>query len=86
MSTETRRVGYLPTSLNSTPLVGTWLRALSRLASGVAAFFGALRAASAAAKQAERYYAMSSAELAEIGLTRQQIPAALLRVLDRDGR
>ena len=58
-------------------------RPLYRLVFRIGEFFEAVRAAKAVGKRAERYYAMNSAQLAEIGLTREQIPAVLLREFDR---
>lgn len=86
MSTETRRVGYLPASLDLERRGHALLRAASRLASRTVTFLAALQAAGVVAKQAERYYEMSSAELAALGLTREQIPAELLRALERGSR
>ncbi|HWP25865.1 MAG TPA: hypothetical protein VNL39_05940 [Xanthobacteraceae bacterium] len=84
MSTEAKRVGYPPVSLDPGP--HALFRIVSRLVSRTKIFIQAFVAAGAVAKQAERYYEMSNAELARIGLTREQIPAALLRALERDRR
>lgn len=86
MSTDTRGVGYLPMFTNLGQRAAALFRTASRLASGTVRFIDAVRAAGVVAKQAERYYDMSNADLAEIGLSREQIPAALLRALDRESR
>ena len=82
MTTETNRVGYLPASR----AVTEWFRPLHRLVSRVGEFFDALRVANAVSQTAARYYVMNGAQLAEIGLTREQIPAALLREFERAHR
>lgn len=83
MTTETRRVGFLPASTAPGQRAAALFRAVSGLASRAVTFLDSLLVAGAVARQAERYYEMNSAELAEIGLTREQIPAVLLRELDR---
>lgn len=55
-----------------------------KLVSGAKTFATAVVAAQNAAYLAERYYAMNNAQLARVGLTRDGIPAELLRVLDRN--
>lgn len=57
-------------------------RALRGLGRASARASASLRAAQVVARHADHYYAMSDAELARIGLTRDQLPAALLRELD----
>lgn len=79
MIPETNKVGYLPTS----QAVKEWFRPINGLASRVVEFFEAVRVTRAVSKQAARYYAMNGLQLAEIGLTREQIPAALLREFER---
>lgn len=79
MIPETNKVGYLPTS----QAVKEWVRPVSWLAARVVEFFEAVRVTRAVNQQAARYYAMNSAQLAEIGLTHEQIPAAVLRAFER---
>ena len=50
---------------------------------GIVAFWRAVATGRNAAFMAERYYAMNSAQLACIGLSRDRIPGELLRVLSR---
>lgn len=58
-------------------------RVLRKMARAVITFGDRLHAAQTTAILAERYYSMSDASLARIGLTREEIPAALIRVLTR---
>ena len=59
-------------------------KVLGRVAHGVAAFVNGIRAARTVEHLATRYYAMSDSQLANVGLTREQIPAELIRVLTRE--
>lgn len=83
MNIETRQVGFLPATPTAGRRVTALFRTASRLAAKAVGFLDALLIAGAVAKQAERYYEMSNSQLAEIGLTREQIPALLLRQLER---
>ena len=53
----------------------------AKVARSAAAVTDSFHAAQMTARKAERYYAMSDAALARIGLTREQIPAELLNEL-----
>jgi uncharacterized protein YjiS (DUF1127 family) len=56
---------------------------IGKVAHAATTYLHLFHAAQATARQAERYYAMSDSALARIGLTRDQIPAELLRELMR---
>jgi len=58
-------------------------RVVGKVAHAAATFAKAISAGREAAYLAERYYTMNAAQLACIGLKREQIPAELLRVLSR---
>lgn len=81
MNANTNQVGLLTPAPKLSPR-GSELRAFAgKLVRGVATLAKAFDSAQIAARQARRYYAMSDAQLARIGLTRDQIPDELIRVL-----
>ncbi|MEJ2380103.1 MAG: hypothetical protein P8076_02860 [Gammaproteobacteria bacterium] len=59
------------------------IRSVGRVLRTALSFLDSMHAAQAVAWRAESYYAMSDEQLARIGLTRDQVPAELLRELDR---
>ena len=82
-NTDTERVRFFGSAPALSPR-GFELRSLvGKVVRRIAAFSQAFSAAQTAAQQANRYYAMSDAQLAKAGLTRDQIPAELIRVLSR---
>lgn len=79
MSADVETAGYV----GAVPPPGFALpRAIRRIVRAGARFMGSLRAAQMVVRRAERYYAMSELELARLGLTRDDVPAELLRVLN----
>lgn len=49
-----------------------------------ARFFSSLQAAQAVVRRADYYYSRSNEELKRIGLTREEVPGALLREYERN--
>ena len=83
MNANTERVGFFGSAPRLSPRGFELRRLVGKVVRSVATFSQAFSAAQIAAHQANRYYAMSDAQLAKAGLTRDQIPAELIRVLSR---
>jgi len=59
------------------------MRSVGKILRTALRFLDSMHAAQAVAWRAESYYAMSDEQLARIGLTRDKVPAELLRELER---
>jgi hypothetical protein len=83
MTAATKTAKYL----DSGPRVATGglgpIRSAGKVLRTALGFLDSLHAAQAVAWRAESYYAMSDQQLARIGLTRDELPAVLLRELNR---
>lgn len=78
---NTNHAGFLEPAPGLSPRGFELRKIVGKVVRGVATFAKTFGAAQIAARQAQRYYAMSDAQLARVGLTRDQIPDELIRVL-----
>jgi len=83
MNANVDKIGFVKRAPRLIPDGVELRRFVGKAARGFTMFARAVSSGRQAAYLAERYYAMNDAQLACIGLTRDQIPSELLRVLSR---
>jgi len=81
MNVDVKSSGFLVPAVELSPPRLQLSRALAKFLRNAARFVASMQAAQIVAQRAERYYAMSDRELAQLGLSRRDVPAELLRVL-----
>lgn len=83
MSTRTGTMLYEVQVLSSGALRSAPLRIVRSLARSAHRFITSLQAAQAIVRRADFYYSRTSEELGRMGITREDVPAALLREYER---